>query len=924
MRLHRLAAITTPRALERYLERNFAGSIDAFFAELNRESDRLIRTDLKKARELTRKTAGLEKLLPDNYRAHLYRFWGRHHHLSGHYAEARRLYARAIALFTRLHDHAGTARVQKALLDVLMYLTRHDEALEVGKRSLRYFKRAKSRIDYAQVLTNLGNLYHRLDENVKALTYYDRAYKIFRHLDNDYALAVVQFNRGNVTANLNRLKEAEQLYRQAAATYRSLGMELAACKADYSLAYTAFLRGSYSESLSAFTRVARKFRDLGDMRCLAMTELDRAEVNLQLNLYSQAINDALAVAEVFGRLNMAYERAKAYYFAAAGYFAFGDYAMVARYARQAQALFKKEKNRVWQIVCRFLLAKVDCREGRVSAALSTFRGISAFYRRQGDIRRYYDVRLAWLEALVSSGNSRAAAALARGLDSSRSEMAGYQRFIHDMLVGDMHNAAGNLGGAAARYRRAVREAEKLQSSIFPDEIRRFFWMDKLAAYNRLGAIYLNMGKKRRAFEWLERGKARLLQMPTEALRQISLRKIPPQLEEERLRLKAFLHRAMTPAPATTRSVAATGYIRATEHRLWRIERTLRDRGYTPKWEDVQPHRSVAEIRAGLGGHDTLLHYVCRDEVCGAFILGRDHFEFVPLPVDPTQLRGLLARFYFLANRVRTQADDQAVMADLAGNIAEQVWHPLSRKLAGYRRLFLVPDGILTRLPFYILDNGDGTALFERYETYLVPSSSGCARREADRPAGGEFARVSVMAATDGYLPGAARESTRVARHFPRARLYLGADATSTNLFDCLAAQNGLVHLVAHAAQSYENHLFSQLLLSDGPLYPFDLLLQRVRASLVVLSGCQTGDPGLYYNTDSLSLAQSFLTAGAKMVLASYWPVCDEVTCRFMDIFYQHLSGKTTHIYGALRETMIAAKKLSGDIRHWASFYLTCR
>ena len=918
----RFSQIKTPAALTRFLDRYYNGSLEAFYQELNRESDRLIRTDLKKAGRLTEQTAALEKLLPDQYRAQLYRIWGRHYHLSGNYPRALVLYEKAIDLFAKVKDYNSRARVQKALLDVLAYLGRYTDAAKAGQRSLTYYRRIDAKNDYAQVLTNLGNLYHRLDENKKALRYYDRAYTIFGDLENDFALALVQFNRGNVYSNLNDLEEAERLYRYAAEKYRSLSMELAAAQSDYSLAYIAFLKGSYSESLAAFSQAADVFERLGDKRCRALTELDRTEIYLHLNLYSQTIADASAVAGKFRRLGMAYEEAKAHYFAAAGYFAYGDLAAVDRLARKALDGFTRENNRVWQVLCRFLLAKVDCREGRVAAAVKTFRGIAGLYRRLGNIRQYHDVRLAWLEALVSSQKRRAASALAKGIGRSQHEMAGYQRYIYLTLVGDLYRSTNREEAAVRFYRRAIAEAEKLQTSIFPDEIRRFFWMDKLAAYNRLTGIYLHQGKRREAFRVIEKGKAALFLTSGGAEKRMNDDSIPPALAEERIRLKAYLRKIMTPAGSAARGMAAVSRVRATEQRLWQIERYVHDHGSMQTRADAGVGWRMEEIQARLQPHDRLLQYVFRSEACGVFVVGKEAFRYVPLDADIETVRGLLARFYFLITGVSIRPSDQPIISELVARLSDKLWRPIQGNLEGCQRALIAPDGILTRLPFYVLDSGDGTAVFERYETYLFPSSSAIAERPADSPARKADGRVSIIAVSEPDLPGAAMECAVVARHFTEPDLVIGEAADTACLFDRLEKEGGLVHLAAHAAQSYENHMFSQILLADGPAYSFDLLSRPVRSDLVVLSGCQTGDPGIYYDGDSLSLAQSFLMAGAKNVIASYWPVSDEATCRFMDTFYKHLAHGA--LYPALRSAMADMKNRTGDIRLWAPFYLTCR
>jgi len=922
MNFERLGHISTPKAFQAFLDRHYDGSTEQFYVALNAESDRLIRTDLKQALRLSEWTAGLESLLPDKYRAQLYRIWGRHAHLSGKYPEALKLYGHAIDLFTVVGDRNSRARVQKALLDVLAYLGKYDRAAEVGRQSLRYYRRINATTDYAQVLTNLGNLYHRLDENVKALRYYNRAYDIFKKLDIPYALALVQFNRGNIYSNLNELDKSERLYRQAGEIYRSLSMDLAAAQADYSLAYIAFLKGSYSESLSAFAAVGEEFRRLGDQRCLALTELDRAEVYLHLNLYSQAIDDALTVADEFGRLKMSYEQGKAYYFAASGYFAFGDFTLGGKLARRALKIFANQNNRVWQVLCRFLLAKIDFRDGRARRALDTFRSIADFYRRHGDSRQFNDVRLTWLEVLVSSKQLRAAERLANGIGKARRQLTGYQRFLYSLLVGDLNRERGDTASAARFYRRAIGEAEKLQETIFPDEIRRFFWIDKLAAYNRLTAIYLDDGKPRQAFRVVEKGKVILSMTADMHLPDGRTVQLPPDLESERARLKAYLRKAIIPAGTISRGPSAARRVQSAERRLWKISQAARDDRHATVRPDSGGLRDISEIQTSLGASDVIVQYVIYENLCGVFVVDADSFTFRVLDIDPDELRGLLARFYFLINSISIGDDDSAIVTGLIRRISDRLWKPLEADFEHIANVFIVPDGIAARLPFSILENGDGSALFERYSPFVFQSSSALADRLLSKRPAKRFSSVSILAAGSIDLPGASAERMAVSRHFSRARIYDGEDATSGNLFRSLEKPGGLVHLAAHASQSYENHLFSQILLADGPLYTFDLISRTVSSELVVLSGCQTGDPGLHRTGDSPSLAQIFLAAGANNVVASHWPVADEITCAFMDLFYERLEGND--YAAALRAAMIETREKSANRKYWAAFYLACR
>ncbi|MCP4568283.1 MAG: CHAT domain-containing protein [FCB group bacterium] len=921
MDLLRLPTFKTKASFFRFIDARFDGSLEAFYQTLNKLSDNLIRTDLTKARRLTRKTAGLDKYLPPPYKAHLYRIWGRHHHLSSEYVQARRLYSRAIDLFSRQKDLTNRARVQKALLDVLMYLGQYDEAQRVGRQSLDYYGRIGAEVDCAQVSTNLGNLYHRLDQNKKALRYYDRAYKVFSRTKNNYASALVQFNRANAQSNLNNLSLAKKLYSEAATGYQALGMDLAACQADYSLAYLAFLEGSYSRSLQAFGEVADRFRRLGDERCLALTELDLTEVNLHLNLYSQAIFDVEAVADRFDRLGMTYERAKAFYFAAVGYFAHGDFGRVSDLAGRAAKMFRREQNKLWEIQCSFLLARMDCREGRYDRALKTLRGIASFYKRQGDVRRYYDVRLAWLEALISSGNNRAAATLIRGLDRSLREMAGYQRFVFFRLRGDCQRRKSPQK-AATWYRRAVTEVQKLQATVTPDEILRFFWIDKLAVYTRLAAIYLQTGQKRKAFEIVEAGRIDTSEQRDKAVAGQLPESIPPELAEERRRLRTYLRRAMMPISSSARAVADAIGVKTAEQKLWKIERRIRRPAACEQLPETINRRGSDKVRRQPLKNEKIIHFVCREEMLGAFVVGLNSFEYVALDLSLEDVRGLLARFYFLATRIPESEADGRVMASLLSDLSKLVWQPVAAKLGSTKRLAIVPDGILSRLPFYALENADGTRLYEKYETHFLSSSS----RSSALSGGGNgrrFAQSSILVAANGDLPGGTEEGRAVARRMRASRLLTGEKANRQSLFNSLGRKNSLVHLIAHAAQSYENHLFSPIVLADGPIFPFDLLSCPIKARLVVLSGCQTGDPGLFSEGHSESLAHAFVSAGAETVIASYWPIGDEITRCFMDMFYSTLADNRG-VQASLNSAMTGMRNVSDDPRHWASFYILRR
>ena len=94
--------------------------------------------------------------------------------------------------------------------------------------------------------------------------------------------------------------------------------------------------------------------------------------------------------------------------------------------------------------------------------------------------------------------------------------------------------------------------------------------------------------------------------------------------------------------------------------------------------------------------------------------------------------------------------------------------------------------------------------------------------------------------------------------------------------------------------------------------------QITTARLVVLSGCQTG-LGYPHPDSYLSVPHAFLSAGAKAVLMTLWPIADGAAVEFFRVFYRHL------VAGAASATALAAtqRELDGLLDPWdnASFVL---
>ena len=66
----------------------------------------------------------------------------------------------------------------------------------------------------------------------------------------------------------------------------------------------------------------------------------------------------------------------------------------------------------------------------------------------------------------------------------------------------------------------------------------------------------------------------------------------------------------------------------------------------------------------------------------------------------------------------------------------------------------------------------------------------------------------------------------------------------------------------------------------------------LNASLVVLSGCETGLGKLSSGDEFIGLTRAFIYAGTPSVVASLWKVDDASTASLMSSFYKNLKTKT--------------------------------
>ncbi|HSM85332.1 MAG TPA: CHAT domain-containing protein, partial [Candidatus Limnocylindrales bacterium] len=275
----------------------------------------------------------------------------------------------------------------------------------------------------------------------------------------------------------------------------------------------------------------------------------------------------------------------------------------------------------------------------------------------------------------------------------------------------------------------------------------------------------------------------------------------------------------------------------------------------------------------------------------------------------------------------------------------------------YPHILIVPDGVLSLVPFELMSDGTGHPLLESHDVTYMPSAVLLLRgafprnQEFGLPwqrqliafgdpevvGKGESSVLAERAAAEGAdlaaLPSSGDEIRGIAAMSSgRTRLFLGASDRKRYFFQSARTGASLLHVSTHAIADMDNPERSRLLFSpDEPGQPnnflflkelYDLDLRGV--SLATLSACDTERGRLVPGEGIQAFSRALLAAGSRSALTTLWRVPDQPTSEFMKQFYYFLLKKHKSKAEALRLTKLKFLRSGTDLGHprfWAAFVL---
>jgi CHAT domain-containing protein len=179
------------------------------------------------------------------------------------------------------------------------------------------------------------------------------------------------------------------------------------------------------------------------------------------------------------------------------------------------------------------------------------------------------------------------------------------------------------------------------------------------------------------------------------------------------------------------------------------------------------------------------------------------------------------------------------------------------------------------------------------------------------------------------LRNSALEASAVVRAFgPKDTIQLsGFEALPQRLLELPSNELAVLHIAAHAVTRQDSPEQSALYLTEytregkrlnnTKVTALDIAERGLRADVVVLSACGTGDGNALRGEGVLGLTYEFLANGSHSVVASLWPIEDASTARFMNEFYRAYRENGSAA-DALRTAQLKVRA-TGTSGVWSSF-----
>lgn len=383
---------------------------------------------------------------------------------------------------------------------------------------------------------------------------------------------------------------------------------------------------------------------------------------------------------------------------------------------------------------------------------------------------------------------------------------------------------------------------------------------------------------------------------------------------------------------------------------------------------------IAEIQTSLDDHEALLEFFVQSRGIYIFLITKDQFHPLFLPIDAERLGHLVLQAHIAVFQQPTE--DGALMRrefkekfgeDLGSQLSNiikpehnQLYSALGHNflelikdhIEGIKKLIICPNWILNIFPFQALIMKKDEYLIDSLSIVYSPSASIWSLLKTNKKQfktdESNFLSIGVQKEPVDWFDKIQRflnslmqkehisdfeeEAKNVAAKF-HSNVLLGEDATKENVIKSFSKAD-IIHFSCHKTTDRKPPLLNGLVLEKGILTCTEIMLSKELESaeprFISLSACRTGVDYIEAGDLLSGTAYAFLARFSCPILASLWPVDAEATRMLMETFYD-IGLKGGDWAYALQEAQLSVKKTTitregktFSFSHpffWSGFYL---
>lgn len=484
----------------------------------------------------------------------------------------------------------------------------------------------------------------------------------------------------------------------------------------------------------------------------------------------------------------------------------------------------------------------------------------------------------------------------------------------------------------------------------------------LYAIRDFDLCYKNTGNKLfldKAFEYAEKSKVAGLLASTRELKATQFH-IPADIGEleRRLKTEISLYKARISEENLKKSPDASlinewnGFVlKAIQKRDSLI--ALFEKKY-PEYYSIKYNTEVIkpeDIPEIAGRNTNYLNYVVSDTVLYIFVVNRKNTHLLTVAVDSGFFDDIRQFRNLLSTPLEDAKSNFIQYTTIGKNLYKIIIEPVKKYLIS-NKLLISPDNILSYVPCEALpvrQVSDGNTLFSEIPYLMMDFSisytySATLLAESLKKNYGLKNRLIAFApvytgsinvdsllktrqtgiSTLRDLKYARMEAEYVAK-LTGGKLFINNGAKES-VYKTEASKYDIIHLAMHTVLNDQYPMYSKMLFyqdqdsaEDGNLNTYEVYGIPLKAKMVILSSCNTGNGILHTGEGILSLARGFIYSGSQSVVMSMWEIEDRSGAEIVKNYYKYLKKGMTKS-NALREARLSYLKDADMLRSHPYFW----